>query len=74
MNLIFYYILARQKKLANNSYVIKDDFFSKNFTNSNNKYYLTYVNYHNTNYLLYSYYEVCYYLKEVALVRKKQIT
>lgn len=74
MNLIFYYILARQKKLANNNYVFKDAFFSKNFTNLNNKYYLIYINYHNTNYFLYFYYEVYYYLKEVALIGKKQIT
>lgn len=41
---------------------------------SNSKYYLGDVSYHNTDYLLYSYYGVCYYLKEVALAGKKPTT
>lgn len=40
----------------------------------NKKYYLSNVDYYNTNNLLCSYYKVCYYLKKVALARKKPTT
>lgn len=71
MDFIFFYVLAGQKGSVYNDHVLEDAFFHKNFTILDKKYYLANAGYYNTNYLLYLYCRVCYYLKNIALAEKK---
>lgn len=59
---MFWYILISLKKLVYNNKILK--LFTKNFKNFNKKCYVINTKYHNTDYLLYLYYNICYYLNE----------
>lgn len=73
MNLIFCYVLADQKQLVYNNKVLENALFIKDFKIFVEKYYLANTRYHNTNYLLYFQYSVCYYLRKQADMRKKLV-
>ncbi len=73
MNLTFCYILADWEVLAYDDKMLEDTLFTKDFKISNRKYFLADARYYNTDYLLYSYYGVCYHLKKQVAVRKKLV-
>ena len=70
---MFCYVLAGWEGLVHDSRMLEDALFTRDFKISNRKYYLADARYHNTDYFLYFYCGVCYYLKEQVAARKKPI-
>lgn len=64
MNFIFCYLLASWEKLIYNNKMLENALFIRNFKILDRKYYFTDARYHNIDYLLYLYYNVCYHLKK----------
>lgn len=64
INVQFCYILTGWERLIYNNKVLEDALFNKNFIISEKKFCLADARYHNTNYLLYPYYGIRYYLKK----------
>lgn len=53
--------------------ILKNMLFNKDFKILNRKYYLTDIRYYNIYYFLYSYYGICYHLKEQKIVDKNLV-
>lgn len=73
MDFTFCYILADWEGSIHNNQILKDVLFNKDFCVLNQKYYLANARYHNTSYLFYPYYRVCYHLKEQIVVKKNLV-
>ena len=73
MNLTFYYVLADWEELAYDNRVLENMLFKRDFKISNRKYYLANAGYHNMDYLLCAYCNVCYNFKEQTVARKKLV-
>lgn len=67
----FCYVSAGWEGSTYDDRILEDALFDKNFMIPNKKYYLVDARYYNTNYLLYSYHNIRYYLKEQAIASQK---
>lgn len=60
--------------MAYNNNILKDILFKKDFIILEKKNYLVNAGYYNTNYFLYPYYNIRYYLKKLAIAGQRLIT
>ena len=67
----FCYIFAGWEGSAHDDKVLKDTLFEKDFIIPEKNFYLADTGYHNSNYLLYPYHNIKYYLKEQAIAGQK---
>lgn len=63
----FCYLVTRWEKWVYNNKLLKDILFIKNFIILEKKYYLVDAGYYNTNYFLYFYHSIWYYLKKEVI-------